>query len=314
MKERIRILLWVLPVTALFMAACREAAERDGPVAEDERLVVYVVNYPLQYFAERIGAQQVEVYFPAPRDVDPAEWSPDDETILRYQQADLILLNGAGYARWAAHASLPPARTVNTARNTEDRLLEVPDAIVHSHGPGDAHTHAGTAFTTWLDPLLAIEHARVVKDAFSQRLPAYADEFANRFEALASDLQNLDRELNEVVSQNPQQPLLASHPVYHYLEDRYALRLESLHWEPDEMPSPSEWAALDEKLEDHPAEWILWEDEPLAESLALLEDRGVRSVVYNPSSQPPDSGDFLDVMHQNVENLREAFHSSGMPR
>ena len=31
-----------------------------------EKLTVYVVNYPLQYFAERIGGGHVKVVFPAP--------------------------------------------------------------------------------------------------------------------------------------------------------------------------------------------------------------------------------------------------------
>ena len=62
--------------------------------AGDERLTVYVVNYPLQYFAERIAGDQATVVFPAPPDEDPAFWTPDVSTIAGYQQADLILLNG----------------------------------------------------------------------------------------------------------------------------------------------------------------------------------------------------------------------------
>ena len=64
-----------------------------------EQLTACVVNYPLQYFAERIGGEHINVVFPAPADVDPAYWMPDTPTITAYQQADLILLNGARYAK-----------------------------------------------------------------------------------------------------------------------------------------------------------------------------------------------------------------------
>ena len=37
-----------------------------GSISSDT-LSVYVVNYPLKYFAERIGGQHVKVVFPAPR-------------------------------------------------------------------------------------------------------------------------------------------------------------------------------------------------------------------------------------------------------
>ena len=65
------------------------------PAQADQVLSVYTVNYPLAYFAERIAGDQARVVFPAPSDVDPAFWQPDRETIRTYQQADLILLNGA---------------------------------------------------------------------------------------------------------------------------------------------------------------------------------------------------------------------------
>ncbi|MEJ2085889.1 MAG: zinc ABC transporter substrate-binding protein, partial [Acidobacteriota bacterium] len=63
-------------------------------------LVLYTVNYPLQYFAQRIGGDLVEAAFPAPEGDDPAYWKPTPEQILAYQNADLILLNGADYAKW----------------------------------------------------------------------------------------------------------------------------------------------------------------------------------------------------------------------
>jgi zinc transport system substrate-binding protein len=63
-------------------------------------LKIYAVNYPLKYFAERIGGMHVKVYFPAPADVDPVYWTPDITSIAANQKADLILLNGAGYAKW----------------------------------------------------------------------------------------------------------------------------------------------------------------------------------------------------------------------
>jgi zinc transport system substrate-binding protein len=299
--------LFATLATLLALTGCGDRREQPSADTEATPLEVYVVNYPLKYFAERMGGDQITVHFPAPPDIDPAEWNPDDETILRYQQADLIFLNGAGYAGWTDHVSLPTAALVNTARNIGDHLLIVPDAVTHSHGPEGSHSHAGTAFTTWLDPMLAIEHARVIKETLSQRIPSVRDEFDQRFQALADDFRALHREIKDIVSRNPDQPLLASHPVYQYLEAPYRLNLESLHWEPDEMPAAAEWEALDEILAHHPAQWMIWEDEPLPEIAARLAERGVGTLVYDPCSQPPSEGDLLSVMRQNAANLRLGF-------
>ena len=79
------------------------------------KIVVYTVNYPLAYFAERIGGGGVTVEFPAPEEIDPAFWKPAPEIIAAYQTADVILLNGAGFARWIGQASardgVPGARS-----------------------------------------------------------------------------------------------------------------------------------------------------------------------------------------------------------
>ncbi len=159
------------------------------------RLSVYVVNYPLQYFAERIGGETSTVVFPAPADEDPAYWSPDPDVIAAYQGADLILLNGAGYAAWVQRASLPEARLVDTSAGFRDQLIPLEEGVTHSHGPQGAHTHTGKAFTTWLDPSLAILQARAVRDAFAKARPDREAAFQQGFEALEADLRDLDQRL-----------------------------------------------------------------------------------------------------------------------
>ena len=91
----------------------QKALRRQLGLPSSHKLVIYTVNYPLAYFAERIGNDLVEVHFPAPTGEDPAFWSPDGDTIAAFQEADLILLNGAGYAKWVERAALPSSKVVN---------------------------------------------------------------------------------------------------------------------------------------------------------------------------------------------------------
>ena len=84
--------------------------------ADKELKQIYVVNYPLKYFAERIDGDKIAVKFPAPLDEDPAFWMPDAKTIRAYQQADLIILNGVGYEKWVSKVSLPESKKVDTSK------------------------------------------------------------------------------------------------------------------------------------------------------------------------------------------------------
>ena len=145
-------------------------AMADAPIGA--RPVVYAANYPLAYFANRIAGDLAEVGFPAPSDVDPAFWMPDEATLLGYQRADLILLNGAGYERWTRVISLPASRVVDTTRPVADRYIRTGEVVTHTHGPSGEHAHENLAFTTWLDLNIAAEQAKSIAHALSGRIPA----------------------------------------------------------------------------------------------------------------------------------------------
>jgi len=274
-----------------------ESAEAPDSV---DKLVIYTVNYPLAYFAERIGGDLVEVHFPAPGDEDPAFWSPEADTIAAYQGADLILLNGAGYAKWVDRAALPSSRAVNTSEGFTDQLLPLEDIVTHSHGPEGEHEHEGYAFTTWLDPELAIRQAQAIEAAISVLRPDSEPEIGQRMESLKSDLFDIDGRLQFAAETLGDEPLLFSHPVYQYLINRYGLNGVEVHWEPDQVPNGHAWEHLQEALGTHQAKWMLWEGEPLESTVAGLAEIGVESIVFDPCGNRPNDGDYLAVMAANA--------------
>ncbi len=306
---------WILGLMVLaFLSGC----VGDGPVkdvpsplldepAKTDPLSVYVVNYPLQYFVERIGGEHVEVVFPAPVGVDPAYWTPPAETVAAYQGADLVLLHGAGYAKWVERVTLPLSRLVDTSADFEERLIPLVEKTIHSHGPEGEHSHRGTAFTTWLDPSLAIEHARAVATALTKSRPDQKEDFQIGLESLEVDLQALDERLATLSAVFGDEPLVFSHPVYQYLVRRYSLIGHSLHWEPHDVPDEHMWQDLEHMLAEHPSSWMIWEDVPLEETARRLAAMGVESLVFTTCANAPGEGDWLSVMRRNVAALESAW-------
>ena len=278
----------------------------DSSVAA-EKLTVYVVNYPLQYFAERIGGEHVNVFFPAPADVDPAYWMPDAKTISEYQQADLILLNGAGYARWVNKVTLSRFRLINTSAGVKDQYIETAEILTHSHGSEGEHAHESLAFTTWIDFSLAANQAKAILAALSRKRPGLRDVFQKNYQRLEQDLLKLDQDLKTLISKDPSRPLVVSHPVYGYFARRYGLNIKSVHWEPDAIPTNEHIMELKGILKEHPANWMIWEGEPIKESAQRLQAVGIDSLVFDPCGNAPDQGDFLSVMRQNLKNLSPVF-------
>jgi zinc transport system substrate-binding protein len=196
---------------------------------------------------------------------------------------------------------------VDTSAGFSDRYIETKGSVTHSHGREGAHSHTGTAFTTWLDFNRAVEQARTVREAPARRMPEQRKTFTGNFLTLERDLRDLDVRLKAIVARDPMQPLLASHPVYQYLARRYALNLKSVMWEPDAMSPESEWQNFAELREQHPATWMLWESDLAPEIGERLQQLGIQSTVFDPCANRPVAGDFLGVMSNNLDNMARVF-------
>lgn len=283
------------------------AASPPAEAPKSGRPQVLVANYPLQYFAQRMAGDTVDVRFPAPKDQDPAFWQPDEKTIAAFQGADLILMNGATYSKWADKVTLPEAKVVDTSAAFANNFLIVPGGMTHSHGPEGAHSHSGTAFTTWIDFKQASLQAKAVRDALIKLVPAAKDTIEKNAESLVDDLDVLDERMIALSRRLIKQPLVASHPVYHYLARRYGLNLRAVLWEPETVPDDKAMADLNATLARHHAHCMIWEGEPAKESVEKLDIIGIKSVVFDPCGNVPDSGDFMTVMQANVKALETAF-------
>ncbi len=303
------LLCAMLVLASMNAAGCAQKGDHtrqseQSPSPLHHKPVVYTVNYPLSYFAERIGGQGIEVIFPTPEGLDPAFWNPTAEEVLRYQSADLILLNGADYAKWVKRATLPPEKLVDTSASFADSFIVIPNAITHSHGPSGKHSHAGTVFTTWIDFSQANRQAKAVYEAFVAH--DFADSLLLRrnYESLQQDLLDLDSSLRSLMQGHRGETLFASHPIFQYLGRRYGLNLIAMLWEPGEFPSQEQWDHLTELQQKQNAGWLIWEGEPLPASKRKLLQMGIQSVVFDPCANRPAEGDFLSVMRANVENMR----------
>ena len=299
---------WINPVWLSLCCLSVICLSSLSSASADDKLQVHTVNYPLAYFAERIGGAHVDVQFPAPAGIDPAFWMPDTETIAAYQQTDLILLNGADYAKWVKKVSLPRRKLVNTSSPFRGDYITTREGVTHQHGPGGEHSHSGTAFTTWLDFSQAARQAEQVAMAMKKLRPAHAEVFAENYQRLQHDLLQLDVRMHEITAHNSELPLLASHPVYQYLARRYGLNLRAVTWEPGTYPDASSWQAFKSLQAAHPAHWMLWEDEPLDKTRERLLGSGVNIMVFKPCMNRPAEGDFMTVMQANIEALAEPFN------
>lgn len=290
-------------LVALLIALLVACSEKSVPIAPPATSTPYLVavNSPLQYFARRLAGEGVEVRLPAPSGTDPAIWEPTVEDVLQLQCAELVLLNGAGYSSWLDKVTLDSNKLVVTSEPARARWIELKGQVTHSHGPEGEHAHSGYALTTWMDMSLARVQAEAVAAALVNHWPDRREEVSGNLAALLADIDALDQGYREQASRLAGRQVIYSHPVYQYFERRYNLSGDSLHWEPDAMPSEEQWQELDQlRREDS---LFVWESEPNAAISERMAAMGLMSVVVDPASNCED-GQWLEVQQENLNRLR----------
>ena len=304
-KTKVLVALFLI----LGIQGCHQQASPTTDSVEedkDRRALIMTVSEPIRFMAERITDDSwATIKFPADASVvDPVYWNPSPDTMRRYQNADLILLNGGGYAKWIKSASLKLSRLHDTSAAFKDRFILAKDAVLHQHGPDGEHSHEGYANTTWLDFELAGMHADAILEVLIKQWPDHEETMKKNHSILRNEFNKLHQEMLDIAKQIGNTPLLASHPVYQYPTKVYGLKIHSLHWEPDTTPDETEWRDLDFFLTSIPAQWMIWEDTPTEATQVMLKQRKIKWVVFRPQGGLIESGDFLSSMQTNLKALR----------
>lgn len=277
----------------------------DGtPAKTSRKTVVYVSNYPLYYFAQRIGGSALDLRFPAGNAENPSDWMPSAEEVSAMQDADLILLNGATYEGWLMNVSLPDSLMIDTSVDFTSRLLPSGATFTHSHGADGEHSHEGVASKTWLDLELAAKQAEATSRSLMRKSPDQAELYKANTETLVGELLELDREY-KALSENGSFPKTAfSKPIFQYLAHGYGLEGPSLGWESDVALDHDKLHEIGHLRKDPGIQVLIWADRPQEVTVNKLKESGIQSVILNPLDTQPESGDFLTGMLSNLQALK----------
>lgn len=297
----------VLLAAAALCASCSEEAGAEPRTARATPLVC-TTFYPVHYFAERIAGDLAEVHCLVPGDEDPLHWRPDDASIQRMQEADLVLLNGADAEKWVFSLSLPTSRTIHTADVFKEDFV-LTEGVTHSHGAGDAHTHHGVNPHTWMDPGNAALQAERVRAGLERALPDHREQLIANHRVLTSDLDALLERFTTLGPQPDGEVLVASQPAYDYLARRLGWRVVNVDLDPTAAPDAKDVAAVRERLGGASTRLVLWEREPVASWSKALAELGLRGVVVTPCESQPGAGepDYLAAMQANANRLQSVW-------
>jgi zinc transport system substrate-binding protein len=283
----------VLMAMALFLQACGPSPNAT-PTVLTGQLSVAATIYPMQFLAERIGGDRVQVRGLVPTGVGSHDWEPSPRDLRDVYDADVFIHTGDGFEGWV------------------DRLLR----DLESGGPlviSVALEVAEDGPHVWMDPGLYALQAGRVHDGLVLADPAGTSVYAANLSALQNELATLEAEMERGLATCDRNSLVVSHAAYSYLTQRFGLEQIAIAGVfPEVEPSPAKVRAVIEQIRSTGATHVLYEtlaSPRIAQTIA--EEAGVELLPLNPlegltEEQASAGSDYFTMMRDNLATLRTA--------
>ncbi len=324
--RKLSFLATIFMVLAVFFTGC--AKGNDSAADNKEKLKVYTTIYPLKNFAEKIGGKYVEVESIYPPGVDSHTYEPSQKQVVEIAKSDLFV--------YSSKEMEPFASKIEDSVKKEDvKIVDSSNGIdlikfegEHDH-EGEAHDHEGEGHDhegeeghhhdkdphIWLDPVLSIQQAENIKNALVELKPDAKDEFEKNFADLKKQLEELDHEFKDVVSNAKTKYILVSHAAYGYWQNRYGIeQIPVAGLSASQEPSQKDLAKVVEEAKAHNLKYILFETFATPKVADVVrKEAGLEILRLNHLATISDEDiknkkDYFTLMKENIEVLKKAMN------
>jgi zinc transport system substrate-binding protein len=283
---------------------------------DQEKITVVASFYPLYEFTSRVVGDRAEVSSLVPAGIEPHDWEPTAEDVSRGRAADVLVINGAGFERWAD--DIEAKVVANTSEGIEFNYKEGKEVGDDEHGHEGAGSGGGVNPHIWLDPILAKHQIDKIRDVMVSSDPANADYYNQNADRFTAELDSLDAFIRSELANCDKSDFIAFHDAFTHFSERYGLRQHSIHGvSPEGEILPRTIQQIIELANEFDINIIYSEDlidSRLADTIANEIPEG-KVLVLSPiegignEEQAADIG-YIDKMKQNIANLKEGLECS----
>ena len=227
-----------------------------GAAEAPRKLKVLTSILPAYCLAAGVAGDRAVVENLLPPGVGPHDYSLSVRDRRKFDQADVIILNGLGLESWLdrvikASANNPKRAVVRLADGVTNLITTVPTLDL-GHGHAHEHEHGDANPHIWLDPQLAAHGVTNILRALQQADPANAAAYATNAQALVKRLQTLDAEIARVLASLKDREIVTYHDAFPYFARRYGLKvLGVVETVPEVNPSPKYLSQLSQVIREH---------------------------------------------------------------
>ncbi|SHE89119.1 zinc transport system substrate-binding protein [Seinonella peptonophila] len=300
----------LLLISMIIISGCQTA---QIPTKQPGKLLIYTSIYPIEYFAKRIGGNQVQVHNLVPPGVEPHDFELLPKQRAALQEADLILYNGGGFENWL--------EKVKQSDSNQKRWVEVSKGLLTiaeregAEHEKEEHGH-GVDPHIWLDPALAKKQAEQITQALMKVDEKHKDTYQKNMDQLAKQFDQLDQSFQQMVNRAGKKEFVVSHSAFAYLAKKYGLEQIAVSGiSPVDEPSAKELTSIVQTMQAHQLKYIFFETLVHPKVAQTIQREAHATVLtLNPleglTKKEMDQGsDYFTVMEQNRQNLAKALES-----
>jgi zinc transport system substrate-binding protein len=306
--------LAIAAATALGLGTLSACSTDSAAVGNTDKFDVVASFYPMQYLAEQIGGDHVNVTTLTEPGQEPHDLELSTKQTAGLGEADAVLyLKSLQPAVDEAVSQSEVKTKIDAASLTK---LEDHGDIEHEHGSSEGSSdseeeeHALDPHL-WLDPVKYREVAEGVAKAFEKADPDHAADYKKNAAALTKKLDALDTAYEDGLKNTATKVFFTNHAAFGYLAERYGLTQEAISGlDPESEPSPARIKELQTEAEADGVTTVFYEtlvSDKTAKTLA--SDAGLKTDVLDPLEGITDKSkgdDYFQVMESNLAALKTA--------
>lgn len=295
--------------------------------AETTPLKVVTTFSILGDLTKQVGGDLVEVKTLVGPDGDAHTYSPTPNDSIALTQAELVVENGLGIEGWfdrLVAASGYKGQVVVASKGVSPRLMDEEHGEHEEHEEGhDAHHHhqdheAGDPHA-WQDVSNVRIYVKNITEALVAAMPDKGDTLRERAKAYDAKLEKLDKWVRSEIAAIPseQRKIITSHDAFGYFGKAYGVTFLSPQGISTEAePSARQFAKLVKQIRSEKVRRVFFKNlasPKLATQLASDAGASVGKPIYSDALSKAEgpASSYIDMMHYNVEQFKEAMLLNG---
>ncbi|MFC8866312.1 zinc ABC transporter substrate-binding protein [Streptomyces sp. NPDC057148] len=315
----------VTAAAALGLGTLSACSGDSAAAGNTDKFDVVASFYPMQFLAEQIGGDHVNVTTLTEPGQEPHDLELSAKQTAQMGEADAVLyLKALQPAVDEAIAQSDVKTKIDAATLT---TLEDHGNVEHDHAHGHegeehaAEEHSEEAHSEeeehaldphiWLDPVKYAEVAEGVAKAFEKADPDHAADYRKNAETLTEKLADLNTSFKDGLANTDTKVFFTNHAAFGYLAERYGLTQEAINGlDPESEPSPARIKELQDEAKADGVTTVFYETLVSGKTAkTLAKDAGLKTDVLDPLEGITDKSkgdDYFEVMQSNLKALEAA--------